>query len=1680
VETRTWFHTGIYYDQGATLSEDGTLDYRGLTKRYGEEFNTEDGQAFELGPNAVELGGTPHEAYRALRGAVLRTEVYARDGSDKEEYPYQVTQSRYRVKQLQPKNGNNHAVYHTTQLESLTYHYERNPKDPRIGHEMTLAVDDFGNVTDSVSIAYPRREVPADLPEQGELKIVYTKSDFINKTNDTSFYYIGVLYQTRKYEVTGLTYLSRPLQLTDFTEIIANSDDFLPFEQTQEDSSRPSKRIIEWSRNYFRTNQDADTLDVSGTFSSRLQLNEIESLALPYESYQAALTDALVASVYGNDQSGSSRVIEEMLKEAGYHREPGLPDVWWVPSGRQAFKADAFYLPHQSRDPFGNVSSITYDAYGLLVERIEDPLENIVQARNDYRVLQPDLITDPNGNRAQVVFDALGLVVGTVVMGKITESKGDSLDGFKADLTETDIQSFLIDPKRNAKALLAQATTRIIYDLDRFVSDHQPAYAATLARETHVSELANAESDQNLKIQINFIYSDGFGREIQTKAQAEPDRATPDQPRWVGTGTTIYNNKGKPVQQYEPFFSSTHEFGIEQHGVSPTLFYDPVERVICTLHPNHAYEKVVFDPWQQETWDANDTLLLRPYEDKDVKGYVAEFINSYQHPLDSRPFKSWYDELIPDRDHKPAYPTLAQRAALITEAHAGTPTTAYLDTLGRPFLTMAHNGLDAQGEDILYRTHLELDIEGNDLKITDPRQYELNRGRAADSQVHNFVHQFDLAGRKLRVDSVDAGKRLTLPDINGQPSHVWDANGNEIYTSYDELRRPVDVWVKKRGATDGYLAQKTIYGETTPTSAAANHRGQIWQVYDGAGLVENVAYDFKGNLLVVRRTLLADGTITEPAWARSADPVGQPIFDEAAAQGALDTNRSYVVKTAYDALNRVTRNETPDGTVQEPHYNEANLLEKLTVTHAGSTEDYVTNVEYNARGQRTCIQYGNGVTTEYDYDPDTFRLTRIVSYRHGRSKDDPDLQDLNYTYDPVGNITSVRDDAHQVVFNRNNGIEPESRYTYDPLYRLVEARGREHQAMTPCRYRQGDKKQTDFIVLTDQPLNNGQALGNYTETYTYDESGNFTRLHHHNRTFNRQWTRYQEYEPGSNRILYSQGKNQTQNQTTGQDEETLACSFEDYSNLPRQIPHDGNGNITRLPHLPQLRWDFKNQLVEVQLNVGNSPNRAYYQYDAGGQRVRKTVVKNGRTEERIYLGGYEIYTVTNGSGPTFRRDTIHVMDDKERIALIETRKVDTNSRESGSAERIRYQLTNHLGSAALEVGETNAAILISYEEYYPYGGTSYIAHLAGDQHKEEAGRKRYRYSGKERDDETGLYYYGARFYAPWMGRWTSCDPNGLVDGENLYRFVRSNPIVYVDRDGKQACIDCPPIGGLPAGLLYHPSADLTEAELQRLRKPRGPSPIVKYLKWVQRKGVEMDQAIYGTLPDSYYNRFGYKSAEDYVSQEILPARADAISQINTITNVMAAGALINAGVKYAAFKAAISKLPPAEQAIALEARSIVLAEEFASIRAAHAEGVLTSTTIGKMTIQYEPGLPGAGFSLSSGGERAFLIGPEAFKTEAELIKTVIHETRRVHLDVAAKTTGLSQAIATESSDAALQLSEKVFGVVSTPSLVPPMSVFGVASVNEALQTSMETNPADLEPTEKEKKARQSLPLDLRY
>ncbi|MEJ7870613.1 MAG: RHS repeat-associated core domain-containing protein, partial [Rubrobacteraceae bacterium] len=381
------------------------------------------------------------------------------------------------------------------------------------------------------------------------------------------------------------------------------------------------------------------------------------------------------------------------------------------------------------------------------------------------------------------------------------------------------------------------------------------------------------------------------------------------------------------------------------------------------------------------------------------------------------------------------------------------------------------------------------------------------------------------------------------------------------------------------------------------------------------------------------------------------------------------------------------------------------------------------------------------------------------------------LQNLHYTYDPAGNITHIRDDAQQTIYFDGQVVPPHCDYTYDAIYRLISAVGREHIGQV------GQPQTTwndEFRVRLQHP-GDGQAMRNYTEAYEYDAVGNFQKLIH--QAADGSWTRSYAYNEAS--LIEPAKKSNRLSSTTVR------------NGAPETYSYDAHGNMTSMPHLSLVQWDYQDQLQATSkqvVNNGGTPETTWYVYDAGGQRVRKVTEHQAaagqtptRMKERIYLGGFEIYREHENDGDTvnLERETLHIMDDQQRIALVEARTINTPGNDPSPPQLIRYQLSNHLGSASLELNDQ--AQIISYEEYYPYGSTSYQA----GRNVSEVSLKRYRYTGMERDEESGLEYHSARYYMPWLGRWVSPDPSGLVDGPNLFLYVNAKPIIASDPSGRE-------------------------------------------------------------------------------------------------------------------------------------------------------------------------------------------------------------------------------------------------------------------------------------------------------
>jgi RHS repeat-associated protein len=1405
VLTKTWFHTGVYLG-GDRISNffAGLLDGNDAGEYYREPgLSDAEARLLLLEDTALPANLSAEEereACRALKGAMLRQEVYAVDQTEKESHPYLVTEQNFTIEWLQPQADNQHAVFFTHPREAISYHYERNAADPRITHNITLQVDDFGNVLKSVAVGYGRRK--SDLPEVRDQKkqttalLTYTESDVTNKIDATNgtrqpdAYRTPVVWQTRTYELTGYTFPSNAIRFSfgDLVELKEDGlalrfDEEIPYE-AQATLGR-QRRLIEHVRTLFR----ADDL------TRLLAGGKIEPLGLTGESYKLAFTPGLLVQVY---QRGGKNLLPALTNllggtgpDQGGYRQLDGNGHWWIPSGRLFYSANAdaanpagsapqelaearshFFTQSKIVDPFGNSATVEYDPYDLLIASTKDALENEISAASDYRLLQPVLITDPNRNRAQVAFDALGMVAGTAVMGKEFEPdgqpKGDSLDGFEPDLTQAQLDAFMNKPREAGASseesaatqivhdLLGSASTRIVYDLDRYKLLNEPPFAATIARETHIRDLPlNTKS----KLQVSFSYSDGFGREIQKKIQAEPgpivEGGATLSPRWVGSGWTIFNNKGKPVRQYEPFFDDTHMFKFgKKVGVSPILFYDPVERVVATSHPNNTYEKVLFDAWEQITYDVNDTVNLNPNMDPDVQRFFEKLPEADYLP-------TWYEQRT-GGGKGPVEKTAADKASM----HAGTPTTTCFDTLGRIFLTIAHNKFQRNGNDVeeKYSTRAVLDIEGNQREVIDAK------GRVV------MRYDYDLLGNRIHQSSMEAGERWMLNDVAGKPIRSWDSRGHDFRTEYDVLRRPVAQFVI--GTDNSYSDPRTLgqeilfgkaeYGEGQPNDRALNLRTRLFNQYDSAGIVTNEGYDFKGNSLQSRREV-AQAYKDIPDWS-----------------GAVQTDGSFTSYTTYDALNRPVTLISPDGSITRPTFNEANLLEHLEANLRGAATrtTFIDDIDYNAKGQRILIQYhltgtNQYAETKYTYDPETFRLMRLLTTRPSAPKT---VQDLNYTYDPVGNITHIQDDAQDTIFFRNQRVEPSNTYTYDAVNRLIEAEGREHLGQngnsilppSPTSY-------NDASHVGRPHPNNREAMGTYQEFYAYDEVGNFINLIHHGKDpANTGWTRTYAYNEDS-QLERGRKSNRLTRAAVGSLTELYSASGDGY---------DPHGNMLHMPQLQVMGWDYRDQLCVSQRQkvddqdedgIEKHGERTYYVYDAAGQRVRKITERQNvtRKEERIYLGGFELYRKygNDGTALSLEWETLHIMDDKQPIALVETKSYPKPILSLRPEQLTRYQFSNHLGSAMLELDDDG--IDISYEEYHPYGSSAYQG--IRDRIKVP---KRYRYTGKERDEESGFYYHGARYYACWLARWMNTDPGGLIDGPNLYQYVNDNPIIMTDPNGK--------------------------------------------------------------------------------------------------------------------------------------------------------------------------------------------------------------------------------------------------------------------------------------------------------
>lgn len=656
--------------------------------------------------------------------------------------------------------------------------------------------------------------------------------------------------------------------------------------------------------------------------------------------------------------------------------------------------------------------------------------------------------------------------------------------------------------------------------------------------------------------------------------------------------------------------------------------------------------------------------------------------------------------------------------------HYRTPTITASDPRGLKVRTVSYHRRRSEAP-VQTRVNRQVhDAAGRLCASWDPRLWALQE--LEGNVVPNLRTHYNLASVPVRRQSVDSGWQLSLIGVAGQLLSVWDSRSSLFQRFYDSRLRLTDSSEQAPDVPERYV-ERLRYADAK-ADAGSNLRGHLLRHDDSAGSRTCGGYDLHGQPTVETRRFL--NTLQIPDWPREEDD--REIYLE---PGSFST---VWVRNA----NAQTVSQTDaSGNLQSRLFNLAGDIRAIWMTLAQTAlaHSVVSSVTYDAYRHVISQTSGKGIVLNAEFDPANGWLLR----RTARKPDHQLLLDLRYVYDAIGNVMKEEDRAQAVQFYRNQRIEPVTNYLYDSLYQLVEATGKESIFAT------GGPGLPDMA-----PIGDTSRQRNYQEQYDYDAAGNLLELRHQaeNGNFRR-------------RMKVAQRSNRSVSWADGGREPDPDAFF------------DANGNQQVLQPGQAMEWSLRNELRQVSQVVREDAanDSEVYQYDASGSRLRKSRITTSGSQGQVsathYLPALELHT------NTMTGERLQVIDVEAGVLDLRVLHWDSLPPQGLANDRFRYAVHNLLGSVSLELDENGR--VISHEEYHPYGSTAWWASGSAV----EASYKSVRYSGKIRD-ATGLYYYGLRFYAPWLMRWLSTDPALETDGLNLYQMVGSNPVSYRDSDGR--------------------------------------------------------------------------------------------------------------------------------------------------------------------------------------------------------------------------------------------------------------------------------------------------------
>lgn len=649
-----------------------------------------------------------------------------------------------------------------------------------------------------------------------------------------------------------------------------------------------------------------------------------------------------------------------------------------------------------------------------------------------------------------------------------------------------------------------------------------------------------------------------------------------------------------------------------------------------------------------------------------------------------------------------------------------------------------------------------------------------------DAENMTTSYEYDMFGRKLEVNHPDNGTtKYTYDNVNLvelQTQKLLDQSTKVLY-NYDHGRLQEVIFPDMPTGTN----LSNVYYDY---GNSGNQTGRVVAIKDATGLQE-FTYGDMGETLEVNRTIVAPNLPT----------------------------RQFKTAFEYDSFNRIQTLTYPDGEEVTYTYNRGGNLKKMSTLLNGQNYDYIKRIDYDYFEQKSYVKYGNNTETFYDYTTELRRLDNLLV----KASDGQSMFDNTYTYDKVGNITNTVNNASYNTTNYLGGVSA-NQYTYDNLNRLTRAIGI-FQGYIVGRENQDNRKAYDLEmtyndthgIVKKKQLHTTQGYlpvyeNSYTNEYSY-EAGTHKVEKVENTEDNT--AEYIKYDANGN-MLSSKNNDGYYRSLYWDESNRLRVVNTDKKYMQHYI-YDGSG-VRTLKATSKLESVYENgQIASTSTTMGLyttyvnqymvvDPDQRYSKhYFSGSERV---VAQMGTQDASIF----DVATapvalkqgnnaVQNSSAPidfdALRNLQIADLDfyvnqsqsnQQTTRVNVKFKKFETSKNtetERPAAPELYYFHSDHLGTGTFlsDIGGNPYQFFLNL----PFGETMIEQHsYSGDY------TNRYKFNGKELDEETGYYYYGARYYNPRLSLWLSVDPMALkFPNWNPYNYTMQNPINLIDPSGME-------------------------------------------------------------------------------------------------------------------------------------------------------------------------------------------------------------------------------------------------------------------------------------------------------